>query len=98
MIRRVVRLRWLELGLLITVLLVVGFVALRGISVIVDRLVANMIISASSGNATFIVTRLRNRDRLWHRDENRFSQSNRMRYGDWMRHRHRFRYQEGHLN
>jgi len=86
------------MGLLITVLLVVGFMALRGISAVVDRPVADMIISASSGNATFIVTRLWNRDRLWHRDENRFSQSNRMRYGDWMRHRYRFRYQERHLN
>jgi len=100
MIRRVVGLRGLKVRL-VTVLLVVNSMTLSvdGVGAVVGGLVTNVFVSATSGDeSTVFVTRVRDGDRLWHRNEDRLRQSDWMRHGHRMRDRDRFRNYQRHLN
>lgn len=100
MIPRVVGLGGLEMRL-ITILLVIDTMTLcvAGVGTVVGSLMSNVFVSSTpSGKSIVIVTRLRDRDGLWHRDEDRLRQSDWMRHGDWMRYRDWLRDHQRHLN
>jgi len=99
MIRRVVGLGGLKVRL-VTILLVVNSMTLSidGVGAVVCGLVTKVFVSATSSDESVVVTRLRNRDRLWHRNEDRLRQSDWMRYGDRMWDRDWFRNYQRHLN